>query len=712
MGLSDNQTFYDLLDDRQKRTLNAIGERANPGGQEPFETAVSRVIEILESWLLDDEQKQSLKTSIWDIFFLYAGASLLVGSKSDCGNCPSGDPNPDESDDDSHGPRPIIAARSSAEAAGENQSKILDMIRAGVLAADSMAEQIPPGVYYGDNDSVNVQFLAACLRLALGFDFTASGTLEQIRSLLPSASEPGIHSSLDRQFDVNSAGPHPHVQATILVEFYCRDAEVHRALKRYESYLQRLLFNLNRIIRPRFLYTAVQFEITPQGYFPIDFKFGVDTSSALQLFAGNTLYRDRRVFLRELVQNAVDACNLRQMREPEYKPFIGVEFDPGLESIIFRDNGIGMSKQWIEKYFLNIGLSFYQSDEIARVNRDSNIQFSFISQFGIGFLSSFLVAQKIVIKTRQADSDGFIITITHLDDYFDVRIANEDIPIGTEVTVVLKENTLRYCRSLEYLGYLKTNLRFLPIAVDFIDEKGQHTVLGQESLNYDDEIRWGTIFTTRLDFKTSRGYLLLKAKENHQYIYDMESSRGGVSIFQDGIFITQVDDLLSDSAGEYVIGRLNLVGDEKCELSMDRNRLLWGKGQKARTKKRVLAGLVTIVNQLLETSIRQSPPENIQRNIIQKVASFFNFNEVDDAIYEALNPGICTLVDDQFLRFIRINHSRYDLLRSPVSSGANTHGYIYRWQQRVIEKYKEKGAGKARKADRLGHGAKGREQRA
>ena len=57
MGLSDNQTFYDLLDDRQKRTLNAIGERANPGGQEPFETAVSRVIEILESWLLDDEQK-------------------------------------------------------------------------------------------------------------------------------------------------------------------------------------------------------------------------------------------------------------------------------------------------------------------------------------------------------------------------------------------------------------------------------------------------------------------------------------------------------------------------------------------------------------------------------------------------------------------------------------------------------------------------------
>ena len=477
------------------------------------------------------------------------------------------------------------------------------------------------------------------------------------------------------------------------MQVHCRDAEVHRALKRYESYLQRLLYNLNRIIRPRFLFTAVRFEITPQDYQPIDFKFGVDTSSALQLFAGNTLYKDRRVFLRELVQNAVDACNLRQMHEPGFIPSIGIEFSPNLDKITFRDNGIGMSKQWIEKYFLNIGLSFYQSDEIIRINRDAKIQFSFISQFGIGFLSSFLVAQQVVIKTRQAGSDGFIISITHIDDYFDVRVVEEKIPVGTEVTVILKENLLQYCRSLEYLGYLKTNVRFLPVALNFVDEKGQHTVLGQESLSYDEEIHWGTKFTTKLDFKSSRGYLLLKVLENHEYIYDMESSRGGVSIFQDGIFITQVDYLLPDSAGEHVIGRLNLVGDEKCELSMDRNRLLWKKDQMAQIKKRFLMGLVVIVNRLLETSARQSPPENIQRNIIQKAASFFDFNAVDDAIYDALNKEICVLVEDQFRRFIRINHSRFDLLHSPAGRESDSHGYIHRWQQRVIDGYTEKGKG-------------------
>ena len=166
-----------------------------------------------------------------------------------------------------------------------------------------------------------------------------------------------------------------------------------------------------------------------------------------------------------------------------------------------------------------------------------------------------------------------------------------------------------------------------------------------------------------------------------------------MSIFQDGIFIAQVDYLLPDSAGEYVIGRLNLIGDEKCELSMDRNRLLWKTDQKAQIKKRVLMGLVRIVNRLLETSGRQSPPENIRRNIFQKVGSFFDFNEVDDSIYDSMNRDICVLVENQFRRFIRIHHSRYDLLHNPDSTGSISHGYIHRWQRRVIDGYKEKAKG-------------------
>jgi len=698
MGQAQFQFLFDALDDCQIGQLDTLKSKIESSGKSFLDTGTGdQVIEILESWLMDDEQKQNLRSNPWDIFFLLAAANFLslngTGSLDSREKAPSKNSTATISIPESTKPDwPALDIENGV------QSEIIELIGKGIIASDGLADVIPPRVLYDGKHDVNIQLLAACLRLAMGFNLTAPGTLNHLRELLPQSAVFNRACSLDQLFTVISAGAHPHVQATILVQIDCRDAEVHRALKRYESYLQCLLYDLNRIVRPRFLYTAVQFEITPQGYQPIDFKFGVDTSSALQLFAGNTLYRDRRVFLRELVQNAVDACNLRQMQAPGFTPAIGIEFSPDLDRITFRDNGIGMSKQWIEKYFLNIGLSFYQSDEIVRVNRDANIQFSFISQFGIGFLSSFLVSRQVIIRTRQAGSEGYIITITHLDDYFDVRVADEQLPVGTEVTVVLKENVRQYCRSLEYLGYLKTNVRFLPIALDFVDEKGAHTVLGQESLNYDEEIRWGTKFTTKLNFASSQGHLLLRVKENHQYIYDMESSRGGVSIFQDGIFITQVDYLLPDSAGEHVIGRLNLVGDEKCELSMDRNRLLWKKDQLAQIKKRFLMGLVVIVNQLLETSARQSPPENIGRNIIQKAASFFDFNAVDDAIYDTLNKDICVFVEDEFRRFIRINHSRYDLLHNPQKAAADAHGYIYQWQQRVIDGYKEIGAGKARRA--------------
>lgn len=703
MRFTEIPSFFDQLNDSQKKILidlkNAIysnNDRIRSAGQSQIGVnAGESLIDILETWLLDDEQKRSLTAGTWDIFFLYATAGLLT-----CEEMPNNasrwqaafSPNPGGSGNSVDFSR---AAWTALGVADEQQAKIIGRILEGYFACERVGDAVPPHLTYDGTEQVHIQFLAAGLRLAMDFNLSAPSTITQLLALLPPAAEVG-DTTLPGHFSVNSIGAHPHVQATILVSLNCRHAEVHRALKRYEAKLQRLLYHLNRIIRPRFLFTVVQFDITPVGYRPLDFKFSVDTSSALQLFAGNTLYKDRRVFLRELIQNAVDACNLRRMYDPGFIPAIGVEFSHDLNRIIVRDNGIGMSRQWIEKYFLNIGLSFYQSDEIVRADRDADIQFSFISQFGIGFLSSFLVARQVIIKTRQAGSDGFRITVSKIDDYFDVRVLEEKIPVGTEVTAILKENKTRYCRSLEYRGYLKTNVRFLPIKIDFVDEKGTCTVLGQEPLQYEEESRWETRLTTRLEFNSSRGYLLMRVKENHQYIYDLETAKGGVSVFQDGIFISQVDNLLPASAGEYVVGRINLVGDEKCRLSMDRNRLLWGKDQWAGVKKRVLYGLVTIANRLLETSARQAPPENVHANMIRKLGAFFDFNEVDDVIYDHLSSQLRIGVEERFRLFIRIHHSRYDMLHSPASKSLSAHGYIYNWQQSVIEGLKAKGAGRAK----------------
>ncbi len=690
-----SSSLYDRLDPEQKADLIQLCSRVDTsdsgfalGSTARGNNGIGdRVTDILESWLLDEEQRRDLSANSWDIFFLYAAAHHLNG----WGGRPKTPEPGSEAWKETAAVQRVTEKRSDFEPSDRRidlrQAKIIRLIIEGQMAREAISENMPPTVPYRNGVQVHVQFIAACVRLAAAFILDDPSVKEQIIDLMsPNADFNGKR--LEEHFKVTSVGLHPHLQAAVRVRIDCRDAEVHRALKRYERRTQRLLSDLNRLVRPRFLFTGVHFDISSTGYQPIDLKFSVDTSSALQLFMGDTLYSDRRVFLRELIQNAVDACHMRRLFEPDYIPAINVDFNPDISEIKVRDNGIGMSKQWIEKYFLNIGLSFYQSDEIDRINRDADIQLSFISRFGIGFLSCFLVAERVVVKTRKAGEDGLVVTITNVDDYFDVRLMREEMPVGTEVTIVLKKNSKRYSRSLEYLGYLKTNVRFLPIAMTVTDETGTSMILGQEPMDYDEEIRWGKKFTAKLDYRRSRGFLLLRVLENNDYIYDLESSRGGVSIFQDGIFITQVDYLLPENARGHIVGRLNFVGDEKCELSMDRNRIYWGKDQLAQTKKRVLCGMVTIANRLMEALAQQPVPENVGQNLTRKLASFFDFNDVDDRIHGNLCRKLRTMVEDRFQLFVRANRYQFDLSRHKLSEGDNSHGYYFNWQQRLIDNFK------------------------
>ena len=428
---------------------------------------------------------------------------------------------------------------------------------------------------------------------------------------------------------------------------------------------------------------SIMFEIEPEGYTPADLRFSVDSSAALKLFTGNRLYADKRTFLRELIQNAIDACHLRKMLEPDYVPEIAFAFKEDISIVTIRDNGIGMDRQWLEKYFLKIGISFYQSDEIRRINRDARIDFNFISQFGIGFLSSFLVADKIVIRTRKPPRRGLMITISNLRDYFDVRFLDEPGPSGTEVTLHLKPSRINYCRSLEFVGYLKTNIRFLKVPVRLVDERGRTTLIGMEAMAYPRDERRGVDFVARLDFVHSEGYLLLKATKQTDYIQAVESAHGGIAVFQDGIFVTQSDALLPEGARQNVIGRINLMGQERCELSMDRNRIFWTDEQLGAIKKRIRYGLVDAVAQFMAALARQPPPDNTLNSIVNHLAIFFDVNVVDDLMYARMPEPIRAVVAKRFRDFIRVHYAH-----ARASDGLpGGDEYHQNWQQTVLESF-------------------------
>jgi len=179
------------------------------------------------------------------------------------------------------------------------------------------------------------------------------------------------------------------------------------------------------------------------------------------------LYPDPILFLRELLQNSLDACRMQSALASEqrltYYPRIFVvdlsddESDP---RIIFQDNGIGMSEEIVKNFFLRIGRSYYRSNEFLATRERlhaQGIQLEACSQFGIGFLSCFLGGDKIDVDTYQWGSHPLTIHIDGPSKYFLIKrhesaparlnpFCAEDDPAwdgppaypGTRVTVHLK----------------------------------------------------------------------------------------------------------------------------------------------------------------------------------------------------------------------------------------------------------------------------------
>ncbi|CAB5142192.1 hypothetical protein D3OALGA1CA_3917 [Olavius algarvensis associated proteobacterium Delta 3] len=695
-------TMLEQLPDTWKKSLDEIqssvrqfveGElpRGNNGAAD-FLLSLEHRLFAINSWLLDVEQKQALATDPRDVLTLYAAVAMCDIGSADGFSCVLNGNAVGDGNDQAHTDmvsRAHQGIRQSWQQSGAFDLHAAEEIARVCLVSDRDFDtnlELPESAGGSTSGaSPNLRLISATIRLSRELDLTpGTAALRICDYLSPENRMDGTR--VAEYFDLLGAGPHPTFPGTIQVNIHCRHPEIHRALKHHERAVQNLLNNINRSVRPRFLYSDVIYEIEPEGYSPVDLKFSVDSSAALQLFMGNRLYSDKRVFLRELIQNAIDACNLRRLSDKHYEPSISLKFNEDISIITIRDNGIGMDRQWIEKYFLKIGISFYQSDDIRRINRDTRLDFSFISQFGIGFLSSFLVSDKIVIKTRKPSQPGLMITITDLEDYFDVRSLGTDFPAGTEVSIHLKPSAIDYCRSLEYLGYLKTNIRFLKVPVDFESETGKHTIIGEETFAYERDERTETEFIAPLDFSSSEGYLLLRGKKPADRIVALETVSGGVSVFQDGIFVTQIDTLLPDGARNYVIGRINLMGEEKCELSMDRNRLFWTDAQLSGIRRKILHGLIDIANLMLDALDTQDSAPTSRQSITNILASFFDFNLIDDGMYQRLYPPLQQVVEKKFRDFVRINfaHTRN------MSHVPEADGYAEDWQRVVIGSFKKK----------------------
>lgn len=175
-------------------------------------------------------------------------------------------------------------------------------------------------------------------------------------------------------------------------------------------------------------------------------SFETDVDQILHLVT-HYLYSNKEIFLRELISNASDAVDKLRfdavsdntLYEKDADLKITISFDKDTKTITVTDNGIGMSRQEVIDHIGTIaksGTQEFLSQLTGNQTKDSNL----IGQFGVGFYSTFIVADKVTVKTRRAGlnaSEGVLWSSTGKGGYLIETI--EKPTRGTEITLHLKK---------------------------------------------------------------------------------------------------------------------------------------------------------------------------------------------------------------------------------------------------------------------------------
>lgn len=181
------------------------------------------------------------------------------------------------------------------------------------------------------------------------------------------------------------------------------------------------------------------------------------------------LYSDQEIFLRELVSNAVDATVKlkafagRGMLQGEIgDTTIDVILDKAQKTITIRDRGIGMTAEEVEKYLNQVAFSSAH-DFLEKYKSDHSI----IGQFGLGFYSAFMVADRVDAVTRswQPESQAVKWSCDGNPEYSLETVEKADR--GTDIVLHIGESGEEYLDTHRIEGLLKKYCRFLPIPIRF-----------------------------------------------------------------------------------------------------------------------------------------------------------------------------------------------------------------------------------------------------
>jgi molecular chaperone HtpG len=208
----------------------------------------------------------------------------------------------------------------------------------------------------------------------------------------------------------------------------------------------------------------------------MEHKFQINLRGLIDLLS-NHLYSTPEVFVRELLQNGVDAIRARSYLDPRHAGEIVIDVHERagkMPTLAFSDNGVGLTEDETHKFLATIGESSKRAGHWDR-------PVDFIGQFGIGLLSCFVVSEEIVVVTRSARTGGKTLEWRgRPDGTYTIKELGADVAPGTQVYLTCKKGCEEHFRServhervKHYGGLLPFPIRFnLGRTTEIINEGG------------------------------------------------------------------------------------------------------------------------------------------------------------------------------------------------------------------------------------------------
>ena len=207
-----------------------------------------------------------------------------------------------------------------------------------------------------------------------------------------------------------------------------------------------------------------------------EFNFDVEVGKVLNLMI-NSLYANKDVALRELISNAADACDkLRYLaaqnseiikNDDELK--VTITTDKAKKLLILSDNGIGMNR---EELIQNLGTIARSGTEnfIKSLTGDKQKDVHLIGQFGVGFYSSFMIANKVEVISRKFDEEKAHVWESDGSSNFKVAEFLENTPRGTKIILHLKDDASDFLDRFHIKHVVQTYSDHINFKIEFIPE--------------------------------------------------------------------------------------------------------------------------------------------------------------------------------------------------------------------------------------------------